>query len=133
MMDYIQAISDIVVWDRAWSWSVMGICYVGLSLIIRNFFLRPIVARAKNLKRAWYNDIKDNYNNRSIAGWIFYIFSLLLLIYIWTRPRLFPLDLNQILALAGAVFCYLFSILLHVQAFGTSSIITLKKIESEKV
>lgn len=132
MAEWINDFSDMVVSDRGWSWSFVGILYLLLTMIIRNWFLRPILHNAKELKRHWYHEMKDAYLKRALPGWLCYLSALVIVLFIWSRPQLFPLTLEHAFALLLSVILYFFSILFHVQALGVAAVVTLKRIEDEK-
>ena len=131
MEAWIKQISDMIIQDRTWSWSVIGFLYLLLTLIVRNWFLSPFIKRAKELKHRWYQDIKDLYLKSALTGWIFYLISFVIVILIWIRPQFLPLSLFHRAALAVAVLSYFLSIILHLQALGVASVVILRRIESK--
>lgn len=132
MKELIQQFSDMVVIDRGWSWSVIGILYLGLTLILRNWFLSPVIDRVKLLKRAHAQIVKDAYLKQAAYGWIFYLIAFLIVIALWREKNLLPITLKQLAAAVTALFCYIFSIVLHLQAVGAAGIVALRHLEKER-
>ena len=105
---------------------------MGITLIIRAWFLRPITRLVKDLKRNHHSEIKEEYLKRALSGWLFYLASLLLVLFVWSRPNLLPLSVGLALELLLAVICYVLSILLHLQALGAAAVLTMKRVELGK-
>jgi len=131
MEEWIQKFSDLIAGDRTWSWCVIGILYIILTLIIRNWFLHPFVKRARELKHRWYQDLKDLYLKRATAGWIFYIISLVTILVLWSRPQIFPLTVGRTIAIVVALCSYILSIVFHLQALSVATVVTLRRVESK--
>ena len=133
MNEWIQEFSKIIVTQREWTWSVIGILYMSLTLIIRNWVLRSLIRDAKDLKRSHYSDFKENYLKLAFNGWIFYFASVVIVLFVWTQKDLWPLKTIHASLLVAAGVSYLLSITSHVHAIGFAAIATLKKSELEKV
>lgn len=94
---------DLILSERYWSWTLVGIVYLLVSLSLRQVFLGKILCEAKNLESSLYSLAKHFYFRNSLAGWIFYILSFLLLVAGWIGWRQFTAQ-----PLAFPVFCVLF-------------------------
>lgn len=129
MSEFIQNFSIMITEDRSWSWSVVGILYLGLTLIIRNWFLRPLVKLAKDLKRSHYTEIKGAYLKQALSGWMLYLASLALVLVVWIQPKLLPLRAEHVLMLFAAFLCFILSMMLHLQAMAAAGLTTLKRVE----
>ena len=66
---------DTISKDPVWLWTVLGSCYLFATLIVRSFFFRSLVKRAKTLNSKYYHLIKKTYLQRSLPGWLFYFIS----------------------------------------------------------
>lgn len=130
MREFVEDFSTLIVRERSWSWSVIGILYMGLTLIIRNWFMRPVIREARKIKKSWYSDFKDLYLKSALSGWAAYLISLGIVLMLWVQPEIFPLTIPQFLAAVAALFFYILSILMHLQALGVAAAKTLKSIES---
>jgi len=131
VLERIDHISEMILIDRTWSWSIIGIFYLGLTLIVRNWFLSAIVKRAKELKGRWYQDIKDLYLKRALTGWIFYLMSFAIILLLWVRPDFLPLTPVDWFSLVLAMVFYFISVLLHMQALGVAAVVTMRRLESK--
>lgn len=131
MDEMIQKFSNLMINDRDWSWSVIGILYLILTLIIRNAFMRPLNVHLKELKRRWGKEIKDAYSKHSIVGWFFYFVSFGGVLFAWSRPDILPLTFKMTAGLVLIFVAYLLSILFHVQALGLACAEILRRMESK--
>jgi hypothetical protein len=131
VLEKIDYIAEMILIDRTWSWSIIGMLYLGLTLIIRNWFMSSIIKRAKELKGRWFQDIKDLYLKRALAGWILYLISFAIILLLWIRPDFLPLTPVDWFSLVLAMITYFISVLLHVQALGVAAVVTMRRLESK--
>jgi len=127
-MDTIQTYWEIIIAERNWSWSLLGIAYLIVTMILRRMAMGPLIRRLKDLNRSQFEEIKAIYLKKSIFGWIIYLVSFIVVIGMWSREALFPLTVNEAGAVLGALVGFILSILFHVQALGTAAIVTLKDV-----
>ncbi len=131
--DLIKDYFDLILRERNWSWSLIGIVYMIAALIVRSLFLSPMVRKAKELNRTPYEELKKAYLKRAPLGWVFFLFSFLLMIGVWNRATSFPLNIKEALAILGIFVTYAFSIVYHLQALGVGAIIALKRVSEKEV
>lgn len=126
---------NIILTQRSWSWSLAGIIFLGIFLLIKSFFMRGIIKHASSLNSKWYQEIKNVYIRRwqYAAGWILFLGSLLLVIFFWqtadfNKPSLYEVGIVFLLILA-----LLFSVIFHLIAFAASMILVLKQVENNQM
>ena len=124
---------DMILTQRAWSWTVIGILYLLVFLMIKGFFFRELLKRARALNSKWYHEIKKVYIKKCIAGWVLFLISFLMVVFFWQsgdfkRPSLYEV---------GMIFLILMTVLLsvisHLIAFGVSLIHVLKQVENNQM
>ena len=82
----------------------------------------------RDLEKKERKEVKKMYLGRALVGWGLFGVALLIFIFLWRRPSLYPLTLqNVLLALASVFFAGLF-ILFHLQALGMALVAVLKKV-----
>jgi hypothetical protein len=127
LKNYLQ----IVMTERTWSWTILGIFYLSFGLFIRGFFIQPLVSKAKDLNRNLHYDLRGDVNRRylkkSVVGWFFFVIPLIIFALLWARAKLFPITVKDLLFVFAAVISYILSIMLHLQAFGIAYIESLKQ------
>lgn len=121
-----KAYFDVILVERSWSWTLVGILYLVVSLILRGFFMKPLVRAAKGLDRPIYQEIERAYSNHSLLGWIFFYIPLFIFIVLWYRQDIFPNTARDAFILL-AVASFILSVLLHLKAFGLAAINILRE------
>jgi hypothetical protein len=116
---------DIIMAERSWSWSLIGILYVLAAFFVRSWFMNSPVWKAKQLDKGVYSAVKAAYLRRSFAGWFFFFLPLGFFVLYWQKFLPFKLD-DKWMAIAGAVSLVV-AILLHLRAFALGAIAVLKK------
>jgi hypothetical protein len=119
--------------DRVWSWTVVGIGYLLVFLFVRGFFFHPLVKRAKTLNSKWYHEIKKVYVKKCIAGWIVFLVSFLIFIFFWQTANLKQPSLYEVGMVFLIVLAVLFAVISHLIAFGTSVIHVLAQVEHNQM
>lgn len=130
-MDMIKENLSLMMTDRQLSWPIAALIYTLLSIFIRGFFVRTLLGRVYELKRAYRKEIKHLYLRRAMWGWLAFVVSIVLFIFNWVAPA--PVEGHKKcfgLLVACAVFNVLF-ILIHVQSIGWASLTVFKQ-QSEK-
>ena len=122
---------EVILAERSWSWTVVGIFYLVLGLVIRGWLIGPIIHKAKELNRLPYEEFKRAYLKRAAVGWIFFLLSFVVVVGLWNREARLPLSIKEALAVLAAIVSFLLSILSHLQALGVAAVIALKRV-SEK-
>lgn len=125
MITLIKPYLDVVMAERSWSWSLIGILYVLAAFFVRSWFMNSPVWKAKHLDKSVYGAVKAAYLRRSILGWIFFFLPLALLILYW--QKMIPVKLEEKWVAAAGAACLVISILLHLRAFALGAIAVLKK------
>lgn len=128
MLPFLQPYFDIVLKERTWSWSLIAMLYVLAGFFVRGFFMRPLVKQSNDLEKSIKKRIKKYYFRASFWGWFFFFTPIALLIFFWRIDA--PIQIKDQYVIAAAAASFLFSILLHVQAFGKASLMTLKDLSA---
>lgn len=117
--------------EREWSWTLIGIIYLLVFLIIRSFFLRQLIKRARALNSKWYHEVKKAYIKKCTGGWVLFGISLLMVIFFWQKGNFQPASIFEV----GLVILLtaLLSVLSSVIAFGASVIYVLKQLENNQM
>ena len=118
---------DVILAERSWSWAVIGIAYIIVGLFIRSLFLGAVIHKTKELNRGPSQELKKAYLQRAPLGWVFFLFSFLIVVGLWNRGVQIPLSVKEALGILGAIVAYVFSIIYHLQALGIAAVIALKR------
>jgi len=133
MEEFFNSLWHIMLNERSWSWTIGGIVYLILSMVVQSFFFRDLLKRAKSLHSKWYHDIRKAYLKRSIAGWVLFLLSFLLFILFWETSSLKTIEPMDIAILFGVLIFLVFSIMSHLIAFSVALIQSLKKLENNQM
>jgi len=128
MMETLKAYVDIILLERSWSWSLVGIVYLILAFIIRGWFTKPVMRHAKTLESRYYHVFKNAYLKRAIWGWIFFLIPLFVVALFWTQSKVLPLSAEEALVLLGALASFILSIMFHLGALSFAGVDAIKKI-----
>ena len=118
---------DALMAERTSSWAVFTILYLFAGLFIRSWFVGPVFARLKLLERPLIKEVKRFYLRESFMGWLFFLLPPLILLIFWNNPAV-PIHVNETILFAVSTAAFIFSILLHLIAFGVASVSALKKV-----
>lgn len=133
MNEPLQDFIHVVLTQRDWSWTLVGIVYLILGLSVRSWFLSPLIRKASSLEKKQNREIKKLYLEHSLIGWFFFLVPFFILTALWNSDIKIPMTVQQALAILGATLSYIFSIISHLTAFGIASISVLKQhIDSQK-
>ena len=124
---------NTILTQRTWSWALIGIGYLLVFLLVRSFFLHPLVRQARALNSKWYHEIKKVYMKKCLPGWILFLVSFLMLIFFWRTADLKQASLYEVGMIFLILLTVLFSIMSQLIAFGTSVIYVLKQIENNQM
>lgn len=123
MGNYLEAILT----ERNWSWSILAIGYLLLTMVVRQIAFRPLVQELKSFNAGLYRAAKRSYLKRSIGGWGFYLASLLLLIWAWEiREQSFHGVSLELILLVSCIFSFLISLISHFANFARALVSTLQ-------
>ena len=128
MNETLKTYWDVIWTERNWSWTLVGMAYTFVWLIVRGWFLGGLVRKARELEKRFYREIRGEYLKRSVYGWIFFLIPLITAIFLWQQNRvLSPSNLNDVFLVMTAAVSFILSILLHVRAFGLAAIVAMKQ------
>ena len=113
--------------ERQWSWSVIGLLSVFLTLLLRAVFLGGILRSMKIRNRSWYRRTLSHYQKRSIIGWIFFGLLNLIVILLWTMsPKLLTYFSGREWFFILIVL-FLLSLFFHLKAYTRSIVASLEE------
>ena len=119
---------DQVVSQREWSWSVIGICYLLLSLSIRQLLLRKVVKATKDLGNDIFIGIRNAYLRESWGGWSIYLMSFLTVTTIWVGWKALAGERYILVLLSVAVTGLFFlSVILHLSALSQATLLIFRR------
>ena len=124
--DKIKSYFDIIWLERSWSWTVLGILYILAALFVRGWFLSSLFSRLKEVEHGLHHRIKAAYLKRSFWGWLFFFIPLGISILVW-RKDIFPLKIDDRILILSAFASFIFSVILHLQAFGIAVLEVLRR------
>ena len=124
---FLRPYVDIILRERDWSWSFVGILYLISAIIIRSWFLGTLSSRTKDLDRKLRRLVKKSYLRHSLFGWILFFIPLGILIVLW-QDRPLPAKVEPIHLILAAIASFALSIILHLRAFGMAALLTLKRL-----
>ena len=125
MITFIKPYLDIILAERSWSWSLIGILYVLAAFFVRSWFMNSLVWKAKQLDKSLYHAVKSAYLKRSVVGWFLFFVPLALFTFFW--QNLIPQKDKQFLIICGGTTAFILSIILHLRAFALGTLTVLKK------
>ena len=119
---------DLMLAERQWSWTIVGILYLVLAIFIRTLIFRKIIREAKQIDSHLYSTVKGTYLKNSFPGWILYFISFLLVIVMWLGWKTAPQGTVSmtILCLFLSLLFFL-SIILHLMAFAKALLAVLRQ------
>jgi len=122
MRVWIKSFLDVLVEERFWSWTLVGILFLILGLILRGWVLKPLIAHAKLLDGKLYHKIKSAYFKKSLLGWVFFLASMTCVVTLWQQDLITPLVAKEWLLIVGSLVFFIASLLCHAVAFGIASV-----------
>jgi len=132
-MDNLTNLWNMVLTQRAWSWTVLGIGFLLVFLLVRSFFLHGLIKRARGLNSKWFHEIKKAYTKKCVSGWILFLVSFLIFVFFWQTADLKQASLYEVGMIFLIVLTVLFAIISHLIAFGASTIYVLKQLENNQM
>jgi len=133
MIDGVKYWAQEIFANRLNSWPVAAILFCLGVFCVRNFFLAPLFSKVQDLDKRERREVKRIYLSRAFAGWGFFGISLLLFIFTWRMPSLYPVTAQIAgLLLSSAFFAGLF-ITSHLQSLGLALLEVLQKLTQEKL
>ncbi|MFA5159964.1 MAG: hypothetical protein WC484_05600 [Candidatus Omnitrophota bacterium] len=132
-MENLTNLWNTVLTQRTWSWTVIGIGYLLVFLLVRSLFLHTLIKQSRSLNSKWCHEIKKVYMRKCIAGWILFLVSFLILILFWQTANFKQASLYEVGMVFLIILTVLFAIMSHLIAFGTSVIYVLKQLENNQM
>ena len=132
-MENLATLWNMILTQRAWSWTVIGIGFLLVFLLVRSFFLRGLIKRARVLNSKWFHEIKKSYTKKCLGGWILFLISFLMVIFFWQTANLQQASLYEVGMVFLIVLTVLLAIMSQVIAFGVSVIHVLKQVENNQM
>jgi len=127
-MNPISFYFDLFLKERFWSWTVISIAYLLLTLVVRSVVFRRLAMELKQIDRGLYSAVVRVYLKNSPAGWFVFLISLLLVIFLWRRGRDVLLDRFALLAFAiGIPITFCTSLVFHLVAFSNALLTLLRQ------
>lgn len=125
MLTMIKPYLDVILSERSWSWSLIGILYVLSAFFVRSWFMNSLFWKGKQLDKTVYKAVKASYLRRSVLGWFMFFLPLGLFTLYW--QNILPPNVTDKMVAGGAVLSLVLSILMHLRAFGLGAMAVLKK------
>ncbi len=118
MFDFPKLYFDAVLMERGWSWSVIGIIYLIMTILVRQFVFRSLIQNTRGFDANVYSHVKSLYLRNSTPGWILYFISFLLVIVSWVAWKGQKISTNLVVLFALFLSALFFlSIILHLATF----------------
>lgn len=119
---------DLIATERHWSWTVIGIAYLVVAIVIRLLIFRNIVHETKKIDPNLYAGVKSLYLKNSMAGWVLFFLSFLLMIAIWVGWKGTFLERSPVtLLLFLLILLFFLSVILHLTAFAKALLTVLRQ------
>ena len=132
MREFFASYFDLILKERFWSWTLVGIVYLVFAFLLRAWFLGSMVQRAKELPPRYYHDVKHSYLRKSFWGWFFFFLPVILLTTVWNQAEnMPPQGLYLLLSILAAV-SMVWSIMIHMRAFSEAATLVLKRVLDEQ-
>ncbi len=131
-MEMFNSYLNVILQERFWSWSIIGIIYLIFAFTVRGWFLNPLFRDVKHLKPRYYHEIKQIYLKYSFWGWFLFFLPVVFFTYVWNQTAKEPLTLRHHLAIALGFFSFLASIMIHMRAFANACVELLREMVDEK-
>ena len=131
MQSPFKSVVEVLLTERDWSWSVIGILYLLAAFFVRSGFVGPLAAQLKKIDRSLHHEVKNEYLLRSLWGWIFFMLPLGVIVFFWRQNALGG-KINPWVPIAASLASFIFSILLHLAAFASAALSTLKRLSESR-
>ena len=118
---------DALLAERLSSWALLSILYLLAGLFVRSWFIGPLFSSLKELERPINKHLRGQYLKKSMMGWIFFLLPLAFFLLLGRQESL-PVKVHDNIVIAAAAASFVFSLMLHMMAFGLASVATVKKI-----
>ena len=127
-MNLLRFYFDRLLNERDWSWTVVSIAYLLFTLLVRYGVFRRLAVGLKQIDRGLYSEVARTYLKNSLTGWLAFLISLMLLIFLWSRGPDVLADRFSFLAFAvGIIVSFFSSLVLHLIAFSNALLTLLQQ------
>jgi hypothetical protein len=128
MIETLKTYWLLILNDRAWSWSLVGVAYLAITMLIRILFFRSLTNELKQVDRSVYAEVMKTYLKNSLGGWVLFLLSFLLFVAVWVG-WVGPFTERLPLFLLGFLLPILFllSIILHYRAFSKALVAAIRQ------
>lgn len=127
MIDF-KAYLNMILTERQWSWTLIGACYLVITLFLRSILFRGILRESRAIDRSFHSEALRLYLKRSLAGWILFGLSFLVVVAIWIGWKTIPLNKTEFfLALWLFTVLFFLSVVSHCQAFTRALLAILRQ------
>ncbi len=113
---------EVISTEREWSWSLIGIVVLLAALIVRAFLLRNVFSSMKVRNKTWYKRTLEQYQKRSLVGWIFFGLFILGIILLWRFEDVFLKRFSFVEWLLILILLFLVSVFSHLKAYARSMV-----------
>lgn len=119
---------DLILRERGWSWTLIGVGYLVITLFVRQIIFGNIARELRAVDPDFYSAVKKLYLRTSLGGWVFFLMSFILLIAVWMGWR-FPFVNGGTLVLFCLLLPLLFclSVISHLRAFTRAIVLLLRQ------
>lgn len=119
---------ELMKMERYWSWSVIVIGYMIVTLLIRQLFFRGVVRNTKKIDPQLYSGVKKIYLHSSLGGWLIYLLSILCVVTVWVGTKTGKLEgIPFLLYWTVTPSLFFLSIILHFNALTRAMLTTLQQ------
>ena len=123
-----KAYLDMILTERQWSWTLIGAFYLMIAFFLRSILFRSILRESREIDRNLHSEALRLYFRHSLAGWILFALSFLLVVAIWVGWKTpLPGKMECFLALWLLSVLFLLSIVAHHQAFTKALLAILRQ------
>ena len=128
MINTYKAYLEIILYDRVWSWSLVGAVYLAVASLIRFFFFHGLTNELRQVDRGLYAEAMKTYLRHSLGGWVIFVISFLLFIAVWVGWKGPFIERLPIFLLGFLLpLLFLLSIVMHYRAFAKALIGVLRQ------
>ncbi|GEM_PF-6016973 len=128
-----QELIRMIINERQWSWSIIGLVVIIIGLSVRMFFLTDVLHVMKIRNRSWYKRTLTYYQKKSILGWFFFACFVLGVIFLWRFEAFFLKYLNFLEWMLIFISVFFLSLFFHMRAYARSIVeALLENVELDK-
>lgn len=132
---YFEQFQKTLFADSQSAWIYLCILFLITTFFIQSIFIGPAQNKSKRISTKNLKPIHQTYLFRSLWGWFFYFISLGLFLVFWYEFyfKTFQIQVDPRAFLAGSLFAFLLSLIFRLNAFTTSCLDQIKKMEDQQL